>query len=129
MCDIRGHKLGIILYLLPKAAQHVGLRAYITSCEERALTPGVPLRRYMKVVATIATALTATHDKGTKEVLIWRLILREACVAVDAIGAVGELKPLDRAIEASRRYRRPRGQTGDGRQGAPVQDLRGHRRL
>ena len=58
----------------------------------------------MEVVATIATTLAATYDKGAEEVLIRSLILRKARVAIYAIGRLGNTKPLDRRIEARNKF-------------------------
>ena len=53
----------------------------------------------MEVVATIATTLATTHNKGAKKVFVGRLILRKAGIAVDTIGALCYGCTLDRGVE------------------------------
>ena len=57
------------------------------------------LGRYVQIVAAIAAALATTHDDGADEVLVWRFILREASVAIYAIGAILYREPLDGRVE------------------------------
>lgn len=100
MCDVGNHLGSVVLDLLAHTAEHLGRGRHIARRKEGALAPGVALGRYVEVVATIATALATTHDEGAEEVLVGALILREACVAIDAIGGRSYGLTLDRGIEA-----------------------------